>query len=88
MKHPDFPHRIWFPFQGSAFDRKSEELFREITEWCLRSNINPIQDLETFFAKGLKDSDPEVYPPLEPIRWIVFCFKDPAKAAQFKLAWG
>ena len=89
MKYPDYPYRVWVEFKNvRVFTQESEELFYNISEWCLRSDIHPLRDIESYMAKGEKDSDPEVYPPFEPIRWIVFCFKDPAKASQFKLAWG
>ena len=81
--NPSFEHLVWVKVAGHLMSESAQDQRDQLAEWFLRSNIKE-EDMDSVYTSidGSKAS------------WkaqtthMVFAFKDPHKAALFKLAWG
>lgn len=79
---PEYPHRIRVKIAGYLMSEEAQDQRDALAEWFLRSNFEE-EDMDSVYANETEDSKWKV-----DAKYMIFAFKDPSKAMQFKLAWG
>jgi hypothetical protein len=81
--NPEFKHVVWVKMDGHIMSESAQEQRDQLAMWFLRSNIEE-SDIESVYAT-INENKPSWR---IPATHMIFAFKDPQKAALFKLAWG
>lgn len=81
--NPAFPHLVWVEIAGHMMSEPAQDQRDALCEWFLRAGVEET-DMDSVYTNKLGTQE----------FWkasathMVFAFKDPQKAMQFKLAWG
>lgn len=79
---PNYSHRIWVKIAGYMMSEEAQDQRDALAEWFLRSNFEE-DDMDSVYVNKDTTAAWKV-----DAKYMVFAFKDPSKAIQFKLAWG
>jgi hypothetical protein len=81
--NPEFPYIVWVEIDGYMMSEKAQDQRDAMAEWFLRSDFEE-DDMDSVYTS--KDAARNYWK--STATHMVFGFKDPQKAVQFKLAWG